>query len=98
MKLSNIQKRLDPNILEKGRNSFKRKCIYPFFWMFISIFLLFPFTRIMLRSFLSRIFLKKLESGKTFFWATKNKGDQHIVDVEWDRSNQKNQNEKELEE
>ena len=52
----------------------------------------------MLRSFLTRIFLKKLETGKTFFWATKNKGDQHIVDVEWDRSNQKNQNEKELEE
>ncbi|MBL89464.1 MAG: membrane protein FxsA [Actinobacteria bacterium] len=64
----------------------------------LGLVLLFPLTRIMLRSFLTRIFLKKLETGKTFFWATKNKGDQHIVDVEWDRSNQKNQNEKELEE
>ena len=41
MKLSNIQKKLDPNILEKGRKSFKFKCMYPFFWMFISIFPIF---------------------------------------------------------
>ena len=44
MKLSNIQKKLDPNILEKGRNSCKRKCIYPLFWMFISILPIFLFT------------------------------------------------------
>lgn len=44
MKLSNIQKKLDPNILEKGRKSFKFKCMYPFFWMFISIFPIFLFT------------------------------------------------------
>lgn len=44
MKLSKIQKRLDPNILEKGRNSCKRKCIYPFIWMFISMLPLFLFT------------------------------------------------------
>ena len=43
MKLSKIQKRLDPNILEKGRNSFKLKCMYPFFWMFISFIPLFLF-------------------------------------------------------
>ena len=43
MKLSNIQKKLDPNILEKGRKSFKFKCMYPFFWMFISMFIILPF-------------------------------------------------------
>ena len=64
----------------------------------LGLVLLFPLTRIMLRSFLTRIFLKKLETGKIFFWATKNKADQQIVDVKWDRSTQKNQNEKELEE
>ena len=44
MKLSNIQKKLDPNILEKGRKSLKLKCMYPFFWMFISFFPIFLFT------------------------------------------------------
>ena len=43
MKLSNIQKKLDPNILEKGRKSFKLKCMYPFFWMFISLIIIIPF-------------------------------------------------------
>ena len=40
MKLSNIQKKLNPKILEKGRHSFKVKCIYPFLWLFISILIL----------------------------------------------------------
>lgn len=43
MKLSNIQKKLDPNILEKGRKSLKLKCMYPFFWMFISLIIIIPF-------------------------------------------------------
>ena len=43
MKLSKIQKRLDPNILEKGRKLWKSRCMYPFFWMFISCIIIIPF-------------------------------------------------------
>jgi hypothetical protein len=42
--------------------------------------------------------MKKLETGKSFLWSTKSNGGQQVVDVEWDKSNSKEENQKELEE
>ena len=64
----------------------------------LGLVLLFPLTRIMLRSIFTRLFMKKLETGKSFLWATKSNGGQQVVDVEWDKSNSKEENQKELEE
>jgi UPF0716 protein FxsA len=64
----------------------------------VGLFLLFPLTRIMLRSFLTRRFVKKIEKGQAFFGGLKNNVGQQVVDVEWDRSNPKEQKKIELEE
>lgn len=64
----------------------------------IGLLLLFPLTRIMLRSFLSRRFVKKLKTGQAFLWGSKNNAGQQVVDVEWDVSDLNDRNEKELEE
>ena len=64
----------------------------------IGLFLLFPLTRVMLRSFLTRRFIKKLETGQAFLWGSKNNADQQVVDVEWDISHFNERNKKGLEE
>ena len=64
----------------------------------IGLFLLFPLTRIMLRSFLTRRFIKKLKTGHAFLWGSKNNDSQRVVDVEWDVSDTNKRNKKELEE
>tara|TARA_B100001057_G_C22773382_1_gene920576 strand:- start:325 stop:876 length:552 start_codon:yes stop_codon:yes gene_type:complete len=43
MNLTNIQKKLNPSILEQGRKSAKIKLTYPFIWMFVSMIILIPF-------------------------------------------------------
>ena len=64
----------------------------------IGLLLLFPLTRIMLRSFLTRRFVKKLKTGQVFLWGSKNNVSQRVVDVEWDVSDPNDRNKKELEE
>jgi len=64
----------------------------------IGLLLLFPLTRIMLRSFLTRRFVKKLKIGQAFLWGSKNNVSQRVVDVEWDVSDPNDRNKKELEE
>jgi len=64
----------------------------------IGLFLLFPLTRIMLRSFLTRRFVKKIDKGKAFLWGSKKNVDQRVVDVEWDSSDVNDLNKKGLEE
>ena len=63
----------------------------------IGLLLLFPLTRIMLRSFLTRRFVKKLKTGQAFLWGSKNNVSQRVVDVEWDVSDPNDRNKKELE-
>ena len=50
----------------------------------IGLLLLFPLTRIMLRSFLTRRFVKKIDKGEAFLWGSKNNDDQQVIDVDWD--------------
>tara|TARA_B100000902_G_C26868578_1_gene696609 strand:- start:83 stop:559 length:477 start_codon:yes stop_codon:yes gene_type:complete len=64
----------------------------------IGLLLLFPLTRIMLRSFLTRRFVKKIEKGEAFLWGSKKNVDQQVVDVEWDASTVNDRNKKRLEE
>ena len=64
----------------------------------IGLLLLFPLTRIMLRSFLTRRFVKKLKTAQAFLWGSKNNDSQRVVDVEWDVSDTNKRNKKELEE
>ena len=52
----------------------------------------------MLRSFLTRRFVKKIDKGKAFLWGSKKNVDQRVVDVEWDSSDVNDLNKKGLEE
>jgi len=52
----------------------------------------------MLRSFLTRRFVKKIDRGEAFLWGSKNHTDQQVVDIDWDVSDLNDRNKKGLEE
>tara|TARA_B110000438_G_C15748528_1_gene621852 strand:+ start:839 stop:1312 length:474 start_codon:yes stop_codon:yes gene_type:complete len=52
----------------------------------IGLFLLFPPTRIILRSFMSRRLTKKLKTGRNIFWGFQSNSSNQIVDVDWHES------------